>query len=145
MQFKSAIKKNSFYIPVLLIGYLIINCSLLFAAGDSDDATAKAAAEASKFVENLNNAVLFPTIGLLSVIALAVFIWGCLEYVMNASNEQSRQKGVKHITYGIIGLLIMSSAWLILSLAANTFGLKEDLTCADDPSAQGCDTYFKAP
>ncbi len=55
-------------------------------------------------------------------IAFLVFLFGCAEYIRGANNPQAREQGVKHITYGVIGLVIMVSAWAILNLAANTFG-----------------------
>ena len=97
-----------------------------------------AAAEAASFVETFNEVILFPTIALLSAVAFFVFLWGVAEYVFNAANDQARQQGVKHITYGIIGLIVMISAFAILSIAAATFGLEGNLDCAVDPSASGC-------
>ncbi len=80
-------------------------------------------AEARAFVAKLNEVILFPTIALLMAVAFLVFLWGLSEYLFNASNEQARQTGVKHITFGIIGLVIMISAFTILRIAAGTFGL----------------------
>ena len=42
---------------------------------------------------------------------------------MNDSNGQAREEGKKHIMYGIIGLVVMVSAYTLLTIAANTFGL----------------------
>lgn len=104
----------------------------------------KAAKEAGDFVAKFNDIILFPTIALLSAVALLVFIWGCAEYFMNAANEQGRQQGVKHITYGIIGLVIMVSAFAILSLATATFGLDDELDCAKDPGNGACVSVFSS-
>jgi TRAP-type C4-dicarboxylate transport system permease small subunit len=82
---------------------------------------------ARNFVATLNDVILFPLIALLMGVAFLVFIWGCFEYIQGANNVTAREQGVKHITYGIIGLVIMISAWAILSLAAATFGLDDDL------------------
>ncbi len=105
----------------------------------------RAAGEAAEFVEKLNEVILYPTIALLSAVAFLVFIWGCVEYFMNAANDQARAQGVKHITYGIIGLVVMVSAYAILAVVAGTFGLTNQLDCADDPTAVGCDTAFELP
>ena len=103
-----------------------------------------AAAEAASFVATFNEVILFPTIALLSAVALLVFLYGCAEYVMGASQEDARKKGVNHITFGIIGLVIMVSAYAILAIAAATFGLDRQLECADNPTA-GCDDAFTVP
>lgn len=64
---------------------------------------------------------------------------------MNSDNDQARQNGVKHMTWGIIGLVIMVSAWAVLTIVANTFGLGQELSCADDPSSTSCASVFTTP
>ena len=104
-----------------------------------------AVAEATSFVAKLNEVIIFPTIALLSAVAFLIFIWGCFEYFINAANEEGRKKGVKNITFGIIGLVIMVSAFAILSIFTGTFGLNEQLRCADDPTSGGCNEVFSLP
>lgn len=103
----------------------------------------KAAVEAGDFVSRLNNAVLFPLIALLTGIAFLYFLWGAAQYIINADNESAREEGKKHIMFGLVGLVVMLSAFAILSLAVNTFGLGKTLNCAENPSASGCDTVFR--
>ena len=102
-----------------------------------------AAKEAGNFVAKLNDIILFPLIGLLSGIAFLVFLYGCAVYILNSNNETARTKGKDHITYGIIGLVIMVSAYGLLTIAVNTFGLGKQLDCANDPFVSGCDNAFK--
>lgn len=102
-----------------------------------------ATAEAVKLVGKLNDAIFFPLISLLSGVAFLVFIIGCVQYILNASNESAREEGKKHITYGVIGLVVMISAFAILKIAAGTFGLQEQYDCAKDPTASGCDSAFQ--
>ena len=111
----------------------------------AQSAQQKAATEASSFVAKFNEIILYPLIALLSAVAFLVFLWGCAQYFINATNDQARQQGVKHITYGIIGLVVMLSAFAILSIATSTFGLDKQLECANDPSASGCDSAFTVP
>lgn len=108
-------------------------------------AAAPGAAAAASFVTKFNNVILFPTIALLSAVAFLVFLWGCAEYFFNAANETARQQGVKHIMWGIIGLVVMFSAFAILKIAATTFGLGNELQCANDPNGAGCATVFTIP
>jgi NADH:ubiquinone oxidoreductase subunit 2 (subunit N) len=102
----------------------------------------KAAAEADKFVDKVNDVILFPLIALLSAVAFLVFLYGCAEYIINAANDKSREQGVKHITWGIIGLVVMVTAWAILLLATGTFGLSDEAACANNPSGPGCAEKF---
>ncbi len=87
-------------------------------------AQAATATEAAQgFVDAFNNAVLFPLITLLMAMAFLVFLYGCFEYVRNAASDQGREQGRRHILYGVIGMLVMLSAYSILQLAASTFSL----------------------
>jgi|AACY02.16.fsa_nt_gi Plasma-membrane choline transporter. len=78
---------------------------------------------AQEFVGTLNDVILFPLIGLLLAVAFLVFLVGCAQYIFGANNPQAREKGSKSIMYGIIGMVVMVSAWTILGLAAGTFGI----------------------
>jgi Type IV secretion system pilin len=104
---------------------------------------AKAAAEAASFVTKVNDIILFPLIALLSAVAFLYFVWGGAEYFFNAASDQAREQGKKHMMYGIIGLVIMVSAYGLLKVATGTFGLDQELKCADNPSASGCTGAFK--
>ena len=101
----------------MTLGLFAVSVTSVFAT-DGPGATA-----ARGFVASLNQVILFPLIALMMGVASLLFLWGCAQYVMGANNPSAREQGVKHITYGIIGLVVMVSAWAILSLAAATFGL----------------------
>lgn len=93
---------------------------------------------AASFVGKFNEVILFPIITLLTAVALLVFMWGCFQYIAGAANPAARAEGQKHIMWGLVGLFLMLSAFAILSIAANTFGLNDNLDCANDPSGPGC-------
>ena len=102
--------------------------------------------EASDFVSSVNEVILFPLITLLTAIAFLVFIYGCFEYISNANNPAARAVGQSHIMWSIIGMFVMLMAYGILMVAANTFGLVDELGCADDPSDPDCNgTVFVIP
>lgn len=84
-----------------------------------------AKAIAGPFIARIQDAILFPLISLLLGIALLVFLWGVFEYIRNAGVESgdARTAGKKHMLFGIIGLVVMVSAFAILKIAANTFGI----------------------
>lgn len=92
------------------------------------------------FVAKFNEVILFPIITLLVAVALLVFIYGAFQYIANSANPAARAEGQKHVMWGIVGMFVMLSAFAILSIVANTFGLKDELDCADNPNASGCDT-----
>lgn len=140
-------RKSVLYTPVFFgqVFLVVVVSFLAWAQLVFASPEARAAAEAASFVETFNRVILFPTIALLSAVAFLVFLWGVAEYFFNAANEQARQQGVKHITFGIIGLVIMVSALAILSIAAATIGVDDNLRCAQDPSGLGCEDVFALP
>ena len=88
--------------------------------------------QAQTFVDKVNAIILFPLITLLTSIALLMFLWGAFEFVRGADSEDARNTGRRHMLYGIIGLLIMLSAYAIIKIAASTFGVDcvlDDPTC----------------
>jgi hypothetical protein len=103
----------------------------------------EAVTQAVSFVDTLNEVIIFPTITLLTAVAVLLFVVGCVEYFINAANEEGRRKGAKHITWGIIGLVIMLSAYTLLQLFVWTFGLDDALDCATDGT--GCDSVMTFP
>ena len=114
------LKKGIYTVPLLFI------LPTFAQAGDS------ATDLAFDFVNTFNDVILFPTIGLLSAIALLIFIFGAFQYVVNANDPAARSQGIKHITWGIVGLVVMLSAYTIMLLFANTFGLGDELERAND-------------
>jgi len=74
-------------------------------------------------VDQINKAILFPLIALLVALAFMVFLYAAFEFVKNADNDGARETGRLHLLYGTIGLLVMLSAYAILSVAAGSFGI----------------------
>jgi hypothetical protein len=87
---------------------------------------------AQSFVTKINDAILFPIIALLMAVAFIVFLYGAFVYVKNANNDAGRETGRNHLIYGVIGMLVMLSAFAILNMAAATFGLTDELNNAQD-------------
>jgi hypothetical protein len=75
------------------------------------------------FLATLNEVIVYPLITLMMTVALVVFLWGSFQFIANAGNPGKREEGRKHILWGIVGMLIMVSAYAILAIAAGTFGL----------------------
>jgi hypothetical protein len=80
---------------------------------------------ASSMVSRIEAAIIFPLMTLMVGVAVLVFLWGAFEYVYNSGSDDGREKGRLHMLYGIIGLLVMLSAYAILRIAAATFGADE--------------------
>ncbi len=72
----------------------------------------------------LNSSIINPAIEFVFIIALVVFLWGVMEYIRGAANEQKRKDGREHMLWGVIGFLIMFGVFGIITILTNTLGIK---------------------
>lgn len=61
---------------------------------------------------------------LLFAVAILVFIWGVVQFIANADNEEKRKQGRDFMVYGILALFVMVSVWGLVRVLTNTFGVK---------------------
>ena len=78
---------------------------------------------AKALLVKIEGAILFPLMSLMMAVALLVFLYGMYEYVAGADSDEAQTIGKTHMLYGIIGLLVMISAYAILKIVAGTFGI----------------------
>lgn len=62
-------------------------------------------------------------IGILFVLVTLYFIWGVIQYVSAAGDEEKLKNGKQHMLWGIIGMVVMAAAWGIVSIVMTTFGV----------------------
>lgn len=74
------------------------------------------------FIANVQREILTPIITLLSLAAFVLFVWGIVEFIAGADNEEKRKAGQQHMIWGIIGLVIIFGANAIVSLIKATVG-----------------------
>jgi len=70
-------------------------------------------------INKLVTGIVNPLIGIIFVVAIAVFFWGIIEFIWNADNEEKRATGKNHIIWGLVGLLIMATVGGILEILQN--------------------------
>jgi len=75
-----------------------------------------------EFIIKVQDAILTPIITLLALGAFVVFLWGIVEFIAGADNEEKRTKGQQHMIWGIIGLVIIFGANAIVTLLKTTVG-----------------------
>jgi uncharacterized membrane protein len=83
--------------------------------------TAFAKVDATAFgrvVDPIISNIVNPLLLLVFAVALVVFVYGVLQVVWGG--EEARKKGKASMVGGIIGMFIMTSAWGIIYLVANT-------------------------
>jgi uncharacterized membrane protein YidH (DUF202 family) len=88
-------------------------------------ATKIAYADFDSFLSNVNTMIVNPLIGFLFALAIAFFLYGVLEFLMNQENEEKKTSGKSHMLWGVIGIFIMMSVWGILTIALNTIGIPD--------------------
>lgn len=71
-------------------------------------------------VSAVADAILNPVIKLMFAVAFLYFVWGVFQYVRNADNEEARAVGTRHMTWGVIGLAVMTTAQAIVSLIGDS-------------------------
>lgn len=71
---------------------------------------------ATVLLNRISTFVIDPIIYLLFAAAFVVFIWGLVQFVMKMDNEEARSTGVKHIIWGIIGMVIMVGVNAIIAI-----------------------------
>jgi len=85
--------------------------------------TKVAYASLDSFLGNVNTLIINPLIILLFALALAYFLYGMLEFIMNGANEEKRTSGKSHMLWGVVGLTIMIGVWTILGILLATLGI----------------------
>jgi hypothetical protein len=62
-------------------------------------------------------------IPLIFALAIAMFVWGVVQYVINSNEESKREKGKQLMVWGIIALAVMVSIWGLVAILGNTFNI----------------------
>ncbi len=75
-----------------------------------------------EFIERVQDAILIPIMTLLALGAFVVFLWGIVEFIAGAANEEKRTAGQQHMIWGIIGLVIIFGANAIVAILKTTVG-----------------------
>lgn len=60
--------------------------------------------------------IINPAIALLTAVAVLLFIWGIVQYILYASDEKKKVSGRDTMFYGIIALFVLFSFWSIVQL-----------------------------
>ena len=73
-------------------------------------------------IDKIVTAIIDPLILLLIAGALVLFLWGGFEFIINAGGSEGRDKGKRHLLWGIIGLFVMMGVLGIIRILAITIG-----------------------
>lgn len=81
-------------------------------------------ASVESFVANVNTYIINPLIVFLFALAMVYFLYGLVEFLGNAENDEKRSTGKNHMLWGIVGLSIMMGVWFILGVILSTFEIE---------------------
>ncbi len=60
---------------------------------------------------------------LLFLVAICIFLFGVIKYMMNANDETKRTEGREFMIWGIVALFVMLSVWGLVGVLRSTFGV----------------------
>lgn len=75
-----------------------------------------------EIIGNIQREIINPLITVIALAAFVVFVWGVVDFIRGADNEEKRKIGQQHMIWGIIGLVILFGAQAILQLLKNIVG-----------------------
>ena len=75
--------------------------------------------EATELVTNIKDLILNPIIGFMFAVAVVMFIYGIVEYIYGADNEDKRNAGKRHMVWGIVGIFVMIGVYGILNILSD--------------------------
>ncbi len=78
----------------------------------------------NEFLGNVDSVIINPLIIFIFAVAVVIFLYGMLEFILNQVNEEKRTEGKSHMLWGIVGIVIMMGVWGILSVVLHTFNIK---------------------
>jgi uncharacterized membrane protein YidH (DUF202 family) len=72
-----------------------------------------------QFIAKVQDQILNPIITLIALASFGIFVFGVVEFIAGAENEEKRSTGQQHILWGIIGLVIVFGAGAIVKILGN--------------------------
>ena len=75
------------------------------------------------FVGKVDRRIVNPLIIFMFAAALAYFLFGVVEFLINSGTAGEKNDGKQHMLWGVIGMFIMFSVFGILKLIENTLGI----------------------
>ncbi len=68
------------------------------------------------FITNVEKAIIDPIITVVALAAFILFVYGVVEFIRGADNDEKRKLGQQHIMWGLIGLTIIFGAATIVKI-----------------------------
>ena len=78
---------------------------------------------AGELISRFKVFVIDPLILVVFAAGFLVFIYGLVQFIWDLDEGGHRSEGIEHMKWGILGMLVMSSVYGIITILDNTFGL----------------------
>lgn len=75
-------------------------------------------------------------ITILFILMTIYFIWGVIQYVLAAGDEEKLKSGKKHMIYGLIGMAVAGAVWGIVQIIWGYLGVSSGVNGVIIPSFQ---------
>lgn len=82
----------------------------------------KTSISANDLLANVVDNIVNPIVYLLLALAVFYFLWGVFKFILNADSPDERKIGGLAMMWGVVGLLVMFTAYGILNLILQTIG-----------------------
>ncbi|MEK7569647.1 MAG: hypothetical protein AAB500_02035 [Patescibacteria group bacterium] len=97
------------------------------------------------FLVNLNREIINPLILLLFALAVAIFLFGMLQFFLSAANDEKKTAGKQHMIWGVIGMTIMMGVFFILNLILGTLNISKGEIDPANPGGVNLKEYTPPP
>lgn len=80
-------------------------------------------------------------IPLIFAAAIALFVFGVVQYVINGDEAEKKAQGKSFMIWGIVAITVMVSVWGLVAILGNTFNLNTNALPYVQPPGQNTSTY----
>ena len=70
--------------------------------------------------------------GILGALALLVFFWGLVKYIVKADDEKAKESGKNIMIWGVVALFVMFSVFGLVRFLQGSFGIRDSNNTAPD-------------
>ncbi len=78
-----------------------------------------------QFMAKISTVIVQPILALVFGIAFIIFIWGVFVYIRDSDDDKGRAEGQRSILWGLVGMVIMISAFGIINIIQGTIGVEQ--------------------
>ncbi|MBI3305941.1 hypothetical protein HYZ82_02275 [Candidatus Nomurabacteria bacterium] len=99
----------------------------LVPVGDEDYSTLPSDPNLKELLGYITNIINDAIVPLIFALAMVVFLWGVVQFVINSDDEAKKTKGKQFMIWGIIALTVMVSVWGLVNILGTTFGIDSSI------------------